>query len=248
MMISFGAYSAETSLKFKNDESFYQTFKNDLISPVTEGHSTSILVGSTAVILEALIFKDQNKKLVRSISASKPLGKYSKDFELMGQVVPNIAYVLYNGAVGASTNNSKSLYLAGLMARSTFSSALTTNILKYSVREKRPDPSNAKNSFPSGHTTTAFAFASVVGYQHGPCWGSASYLMASLVGLSRLNDNAHYAHDVIAGAFIGTIYGISISQRDENHLSTTNQSNKTSFDFYPIFSDKLAGVHFDISL
>lgn len=246
-LLCSNAFSDEKNYDLKRDESTFQMLGKDFISPVSEGYTTTILIGSAAIILEALALKDQNKKLVRDISTSKPLGKYSKDFELMGQVVPNIAYVVYNGAFGAYTKDSKSLYLAGVMARATFSSALTTNILKYTVREKRPDPSTAKNGFPSGHTTTAFAFASVVGYQHGPWWGGASYLMASLVGLSRLNDNAHYAHEVLAGAFIGTIYGISISQRDETFLSNTNQSNKTTYDFYPILSEKLAGIHLDVS-
>lgn len=246
-LLSSTAFSEEKNYDFKRNETTFQMLGNDFVSPVSESHTTAILIGSSAIILEALIFKDQNKKLVRDISTSKPLGKYSKDFELMGQVVPNIAYAVYNGAVGTYTKDSKSLYLAGLMARATFSSALTTNILKYTVREKRPDPSTAKNGFPSGHTTTAFAFASVVGYQHGPWWGGASYLMASLVGFSRLNDNAHYAHEVVAGAFIGTLYGISISQRDEKFLATSNQNNKTTFDFYPIFSDKIAGMHLDAS-
>ncbi len=42
----------------------------------------------------------------------------------------------------------------------------TTYVLKYTVREKRPD-SNNKDSFPSGHTSSAFAGASspIIPYQ-----------------------------------------------------------------------------------
>jgi len=64
-------------------------------------------------------------------------------------------------------------------------------------------------SFPSGHTTTAFAIASVLtqGYK-GKLWiGLTSYSIATLVGLSRINDGKHWATDVIAGAALGTFIG-----------------------------------------
>jgi membrane-associated phospholipid phosphatase len=118
------------------------------------------------------------------------------------------------------------------MLRSTLVSGLSTNILKYTIREKRPD-SSSKNSFPSGHTTTAFAFASVMGNQHGMYYGGASYLMATFVGLSRINDNKHYLFDVAAGALIGTMYGISITNRETD--------KKLSYNLFPVLShDQIA--------
>ncbi|MCD4683876.1 MAG: phosphatase PAP2 family protein, partial [Bacteroidales bacterium] len=55
-------------------------------------------------------------------------------------------------------------------------------------------------SFPSGHTTTAFAVASVLaqGYKDKLWVGITSYSIATLVGLSRLHDGKHWATDVIA--------------------------------------------------
>jgi membrane-associated phospholipid phosphatase len=68
-------------------------------------------------------------------------------------------------------------------------------------------------SFPSGHTTSAFAVASVfaMGYRDKPWIGITSYTMATLVGLSRINDSRHWASDVVAGAALGTFIGITLS-------------------------------------
>jgi len=69
-------------------------------------------------------------------------------------------------------------------------------------------------SFPSGHTTSAFAVASVLamGYRDKPWVGIASYTLASLVGLSRVNDTRHWTSDVVAGAALGSFIGLTLSK------------------------------------
>ncbi|MEO6528224.1 MAG: phosphatase PAP2 family protein [Gemmatimonadaceae bacterium] len=70
-------------------------------------------------------------------------------------------------------------------------------------------------SFPSGHTTVAFAAASSVTseLQHvwpGHTWLAAPVLYggATLVGLSRMYHNKHWASDVALGAAVGTFVGL----------------------------------------
>lgn len=69
-------------------------------------------------------------------------------------------------------------------------------------------------SFPSGHTTTAFAVASVLahGYKDKIWIGITSYSVAALVGLSRIQDGKHWASDVVAGAILGTFIGTTLSK------------------------------------
>jgi hypothetical protein len=78
------------------------------------------------------------------------------------------------------------------------------------INEQRPNGGN--HSFPSGHTTTAFAFASYVASEHPWYVGVPAYIMASYVGFCRMQDNYHFLHDVVAGATLGISYGIAISQ------------------------------------
>jgi membrane-associated phospholipid phosphatase len=67
-------------------------------------------------------------------------------------------------------------------------------------------------SFPSGHVTTAFAAASAASQEIRYLWPHASrlwtpalYGAASLVGLSRIYNDQHWASDVVAGAAVGTL-------------------------------------------
>jgi membrane-associated phospholipid phosphatase len=79
-------------------------------------------------------------------------------------------------------------------------------------------------SFPSGHTVTAFAFASTVTRESQFFWPHAGFLVgtifyggASLVGVSRIYNNMHWASDVVAGAAIGTIMGLHVVKYTHSH-------------------------------
>jgi membrane-associated phospholipid phosphatase len=72
-------------------------------------------------------------------------------------------------------------------------------------------------SFPSGHTYTAFAAASAVTSETKLWWprsvwviGPVMYGGATMVGLSRMYHNKHWASDVVMGAAIGTFSGLKV--------------------------------------
>lgn len=95
--------------------------------------------------------------------------------------------------------------------------ALATSALKSSFGRHRPSNtsenhifdapfSNKRNtSLPSSHTSTAFAVATSVAtvYKDHKFVPPLAYGVATLVGLSRINDNMHWASDVLAGAAVG---------------------------------------------
>lgn len=85
--------------------------------------------------------------------------------------------------------------------------AMAVNAVKYTVREKRPDGS-ADNSFPSGHTATAFMAATMMSKEYGgrSIWYSVgAYTAATATGLSRIANNKHWMGDVLVGAGIGVL-------------------------------------------
>lgn len=67
-------------------------------------------------------------------------------------------------------------------------------------------------SFPSGHTSQVFFLASFLMRALGftPFAGFALYAVAALVGLTRMYVGAHYPRDVLAGALLGTVWGVLI--------------------------------------
>lgn len=89
-------------------------------------------------------------------------------------------------------------FSAGIMAGAV-------NGIKYSVGRLRPDGSRY-NSFPSGHTATAFMTASMLHKEYGwrsPLFSIGGYTAAAVTGVSRICNNRHWLSDVVAGAAIG---------------------------------------------
>jgi membrane-associated phospholipid phosphatase len=81
-----------------------------------------------------------------------------------------------------------------------------TFALKYAVGRERPNEED-NQSFPSGHTSNAFAMAAALDGHYGKKVTIPAYTLAALVGWARLRDNVHWLSDVLAGATLGYIVG-----------------------------------------
>lgn len=91
-------------------------------------------------------------------------------------------------------------FSAGLMA-------IGVNSLKYSCRVMRPDGSS-RNSFPSGHTATAFMAATMLHKEYGhrsPWYSIGGYTVATVTGVTRQLNNRHWMSDIMVGAGIGIL-------------------------------------------
>lgn len=91
-------------------------------------------------------------------------------------------------------------FSAGLMA-------IGVNSLKYSCRVMRPDGSS-RNSFPSGHTATAFMAATMLHKEYGhrsPWYSIGGYTVATITGVTRQLNNRHWMSDIMVGAGIGIL-------------------------------------------
>ena len=89
--------------------------------------------------------------------------------------------------------------------------------LKSAVSRTRPNGDN-DNAFPSGHTSTTFAFATVAGHYYGKKVSIPAYTIAALVGVSRIENGKHYLSDVIFGATLGYIAGRTAVRGTERSL------------------------------
>ena len=88
--------------------------------------------------------------------------------------------------------------------------ALFVNSIKYTAKEMRPDGST-RNSWPSGHTATAFVGATILHKEYGltrsPWFSVAGYGVATATGVMRVLNNRHWVSDVLSGAGVGIMSG-----------------------------------------
>jgi undecaprenyl-diphosphatase len=88
-------------------------------------------------------------------------------------------------------------------------SDLLAELGKVIVHRHRPfehqlGPPTSTYSFPSGHAATSFACATVLAV-FAPRWRVPFFVLATLIGLSRLYNGVHYPTDVVAGALLGVL-------------------------------------------
>ena len=107
---------------------------------------------------------------------------------------------------------------------------LYTEAIKRVVKRPRPDGSN-NHSFPSGHTSNVFAWATVMDRHYGPAVGVPMYTFATLVALSRQERGSHYTSDIVAGAIVGIIVGRTVTRQNSLTMEDGPQLN-----VIPVFS------------
>jgi len=125
----------------------------------------------------------------------------------------------------------------------------TVNIIKHTGNEMRPD-GTSNNSFPSGHTATAFMGAEFLyqEYKDVSVWyGVAGYLVAAGTGFFRMYNDRHWFSDVAAGAGIGilsTKIAYWIHPYLQNKIFRSSNEYKTTSMIMPFYNGKEIGCSF----
>lgn len=115
------------------------------------------------------------------------------------QFIPLTAELLLGWGKRAKHNMRERL---ALTTTSTAVLFICAQIPKKVSDERRPDGSGY-NSWPSGHTATAFMGADLVRRDYGWLYGGLAYSVAATVAYLRVYNNRHWLNDVLSGAGIG---------------------------------------------
>lgn len=137
--------------------------------------------------------------------------------------------------IGFVTKKTQLLKKAIFVLSSVVISSLISLILKYGINRPRPFDtydfldklsSGGSPSFPSGHTTEAFAIAAALIFAF-PKWYTIlpSVLWALAVGYSRMSLGVHYPSDVLAGVVVG-ILSVYLCLQCQNCFKSLKFSNK----------------------
>jgi len=90
------------------------------------------------------------------------------------------------------------------LLKSYVAAVLVTKGLKYIIDKERPN-GGCCDSFPSNHTTKAFAGAGFIHKRYGLKYAIPAYVGAGYVAYSRVEGDKHYWEDVVVGAAVGIV-------------------------------------------
>lgn len=140
--------------------------------------------------------------------AATDLRHYGDIAQFSGPIVGSL-FLLH----GWTKDNVESKKTGWLAFESFLWSGAVELTMKFAIGRRRPSgtddpfsfqPGQSDGAFPSGHTTTAFAAATVFAEQY-PTWKVVipAYAAAGAVGFSRIYSNQHWGSDVVGGALLG---------------------------------------------
>jgi hypothetical protein len=227
-------------------------------------------VGYAALIGGGLVLADQpvQQFALRMRDANPPLQTVSKWVTNFGGL-----YELYTlsafGAYGFLFKNEKMKTTTLLASQAYITGGAVESVLKTLSGRTRPSfygpktiahptfkgpfaksidyqGNTTNSSFPSGHTTVAFAAATVFAmeYKNLPWVPYFAYGAASLIGLSRITENKHWATDVFAGAALGFLVGRQVVNNYHRYakIKAPNLEKKLSFNLQYNFGQVMPGV------
>jgi hypothetical protein len=196
LLVALICYQSSFAQETKTDSTTTKkiTYK-ELIIP-------SVLIGYGVIGIESDALKNINEEIKEEVIENIDHKITIDDFT---QYLPAVAVYGLNAMGIKGKNNFKDRTL--ILATSYLLVAATTLPLKNITHVQRPDGSSF-NSFPSGHTATAFAGAEFLWqeYKDVSVWyGISGYIVASGTGFFRMYNDRHWLTDVAAGAGIGIL-------------------------------------------
>jgi membrane-associated phospholipid phosphatase len=127
-----------------------------------------------------------------------------------GSFLTQAAAAVGTFAIGKATGHERVSRVGADLIRAQVVSQVVVQGVKFATHRTRPDGSNAQ-SFPSGHTASAFATATVLNRHFGWKAGIPAYAFAGYVGASRTSANKHHLSDVLMGAAVGIAAGRTVT-------------------------------------
>lgn len=117
-----------------------------------------------------------------------------------------------------------------------------THAVKLVVGRDRPngDEEAANSSFPSGHAANAFAWAAVLERHYGWKGAVPAYAVASVIGVSRIQENKHWLSDVVGGATLGYLAGGAVVRVNGDTVEAGGKGPRVAV--APVLGPRVAGL------
>jgi len=182
------------------------------VKGVFSSQNLAPLAVGTVITGAALTLDNGARNVLRN--RAEDLGQFGQSAGALRTVAP-LTVGLF--AAGRASRDSRFRAASYDIAQAALVTGLYTEVLKRGLGRGRPDGSDQR-SFPSGHTSNAFAWATVASHHYGARVGIPAYALAGFIGASRIERNKHHLSDVAAGATLGLIIGRSVAREGNQPL------------------------------
>ena len=237
ILISFpnSLYAQDQEYAYRLNKEFLKDFRDDFVSVCTSFRRweqkdllTFAAVLGTGVLLYSADQDIHRWSQEQQSFSSKRAARFFSTFG-NGAFLVGLSAALYLS--GELSDNQKLRKTALLSLESFGTSTVIVLSLKFIAGRARPQSGKSRDtfrpfstkanylSFPSGHSSAAFSVATVVASESDIFFIDAlAYGLASLVALSRVNSNKHWASDVFIGSAIGYFVGKKISSLHKGRM------------------------------
>ena len=200
----------EKVLPFKN---LFSATLTDLKRLPTASNAMILGIGGVA----AAGLHPADKSVTKSFSNSEPLEDTLEAGQVLGGFPLQIGAAFTAYGLGRVFKNDCMAAVGGELVRAQFVAEILTYSIKGAVQ--RPRPEGGGYSFPSGHTTAAFATATVLQRHFGWKAGLPAYGAATYVAAQRVQGKRHYLSDVAFGAALGVVAGRTVTMPGGHKMS-----------------------------
>ena len=200
------AQNKKIDLSFDDDhyESVWDVEKENLLSPFTTP-AVWVLAGGT--LLTYYLYNEKERR--------GEIGFQEDHNEVRrGRAALQGVYTLTQ-LPGIYRGEQRAIENTEIMWKSTIYTSLTTGAMKLFIKEQRQDSTKRYESFPSGHASAAFAFATNLAIRHEWYWSVLAAPFVLAASTSRVSTDSHYAHDAVFGAALGISFAYGMNYVSE---------------------------------
>jgi len=174
-----------------------------------------------SVAATALVMNRDEEIRANVVDSDRPTaGRIATKFEPLGRIEVEAAALGTLYLAGRAARNGRVVGPAATAFEAYLWAAVITGVTKGAFGRERPGRGSGEGRFfagdtifPSGHTARSFAIAAAFSARGGRKVAAIAYPVAALVGLSTVQEDLHWASDVVAGAALGLAIGKGIAAR-----------------------------------